>query len=230
VRVSPSGQATACQVVNVGSIPTTRFTFLPTTKGPNVADDTMTRLYRDSDYGSYPTGSQRLDKVYEWIVANVPENTDVLDYGSGRGYLLRKLLPLNRYRCHAWDACTWVREHDLAELTGAAILQLPPGFEGKASFDCVVSSDVLEHLPNNAAAMTLLERLVAMSRKWVVLTVGCGHSNARANIPGLDVELHSVLHSAGWWKPSFEHYLDIVDECSIIRSYCVLGTKKAMEA
>jgi len=195
-----------------------------------VTEDIYERLYKTSDYGKYANGSQRLDKVAEWVTANVPENTDVLDYGAGRGYLLRKLLPLNRYRLHAWDSCAHVREHDLAELTGAAILDLPPGFEGDAKYDCVVSSDVLEHLPNNAAAMTLLERLVNLSRKWVVITVGCGHSNAQSDIPGLDVELHSVLHSAGWWKPSFERYLDIVDEFSVIRSYCVLGTKKATEA
>ena len=192
--------------------------------------DIYRELYSRSDYGRYANGSARLDKVAEWVTANVPENTDVLDYGAGRGYLIRKLLPLNRYRLHAWDSCAWLRENDLAELTGAVLFYLPPGFEGQMKFDCVVCSDVCEHMPNETAALALLDRIVGLSRKYVIVTIGIGRSNARGNIPSLDVELHSVRHNEKWWRGHIAQRVDIVAEEMILQSYLTFGTVKATEA
>ena len=195
-----------------------------------MAADIYETLYAKSDYGRYLSGSARLDKVAEWVTANVPENTDLLDYGAGRGGLLRRLLPLNRYRCHAYDSCAYVREHDLAELTGAVLFYLPPGFEGQMKFDCVVCSDVVEHMPNETAALALLDRIVGLSRKYVIVTIGIGRSNARGNIPSLDVELHTVRHNEKWWRGHIAQRVDIVEETMILQSALFLCTVKATEA
>ena len=188
------------------------------------------KLYAGSNYGAYPKGSRRLDQVHKWVKKYVPWQGTVFDFGCGRGHLLRKLLT-SGYKCCGYEPCGYLIGHDLAglPLRGCAIYTAlyDPWWLPPSQFDCVVASDVLEHLPTEEEALDLLRKLCGFARKFVVITVGVGPSNASANLPGVDYELHTVLRAPGWWRAQIASHVDIVAEASIKKSALFCGKVKA---
>jgi len=182
-------------------------------------------LYSASSYGKYEHGSRRLDQVLAWIKKYVSLRSTVLDYGAGRCYLTRRLIQAG-YLVAAFEPCAWLWEHDNADLAEYRIRERPE-LNPIWQWDCVVASDVLEHLPDEAAALDLLGKLCEKAKAWVVITVGIASSNAKANLPGVDVELHQVIKPAAWWRKHVARHVDIVAESNVKKSYLVIGRVKA---
>ncbi len=131
----------------------------------------------------------------------------VLDVGCGRGFLLEA------FRGRGWEVHgTELDERSAAharEVLGVPVHVGPPGSEPwpDGHFDAVVLWHVLEHLPDPAAALARVHRLLSATGVLMVGVPDFGSPEARLARDGwfhLDVPRHLVHPSASWLAATLE--------------------------
>ena len=113
----------------------------------------------------------------------------MLDFGCGRGDAYR-----SPHKLH----------HELG-LSRHVVTLYDPAFRPSAAlptgtYDLVVCSDVLEHIPEGEVP-AFVARLFAYSRKAVWASVCC--RPAKKNFPGTDVNMHVTIQPYTWWYDRF---------------------------
>lgn len=113
----------------------------------------------------------------------------MLDFGCGRGDAYR-----SPHKLH----------HQLG-LPRPAVTLYDPAFRPSSAlptgtFDLVICSDVLEHIPE-AEITEFVMRLFAYSRKAVWASVCC--RPAKKVFPGTDTNLHVTVKPYSWWYEEF---------------------------
>lgn len=154
------------------------------------------------DYFAERKGATKHDerRVREYIISKVPENIkSILDVGCGSGWVAN----------HYTEKGVKVHSLDISKINPSKAMQLYP-FEGhfgivadsfhlpfvNDSFDCVIVSEVIEHVVNPAEFIKEVFRVVKKSGKLIVTTPYkekiiyylCVHCNKKTPI-------HSHLHS-----------------------------------
>jgi SAM-dependent methyltransferase len=165
----------------------------------------------------------RLEDRYWWFVArrelavdlvrsHVPPGSRILDLGCGAGGTARDLAAWGRVvACDVSDvALGFARRRGLGDLALADAQALP---FSSGSADCVVALDVLEHVPDDRAALAEVVRVLRPGGRLVLTAPAF-----RALWSGHDVALH---HRRRYTKGSLG---DLVREASLAPiklSYCV---------
>lgn len=119
-----------------------------------------------------PTAEFVTNGIYNTIVKAVkkylPAGTSILDFGCGRGEIMKKLAE-SGYQIWGCDVdleCVRLsRQYGEVTLLGEGN-DLSQSFDRK--FDCVIASHVLEHLENPKAA---LSQLASLSKSYLIVSV-----------------------------------------------------------
>jgi 2-polyprenyl-3-methyl-5-hydroxy-6-metoxy-1,4-benzoquinol methylase len=153
-------------------------------------------------------GLPRVAKVLGVLKGIIP--TDLLDIGSGRGAFLWPLLdafpwlPVTALDTLDYRVADLQAVHDGGVVSLSAVhgdaAQLP--FDDRR-FDVVTLLEVLEHIPDTAAA---LDQACRVARRFVVLSVPSKPDNNPEHIHLLDAaQLVSLFHRAGVGRVSYDY-------------------------
>lgn len=153
--------------------------------------------YRD-DYialhnkGTFFFGYSLLDskhRIYKLIKDTKSET--LLDYGSGKGW---------QYSKRKMDLY-WGVEVDCYDPGYEPFSQLP-----NKTYDGVVCTEVMEHIPENEIDQALTE-IFERANKFVFFTIARDLSNSDNGKTLLDgSNLHVTIKSAQWWKEKIDTY------------------------
>ena len=120
-------------------------------------------------YAALKPGWEHATARYQrWVAAQLTPDSRVLDLGCGRGGIVERLHPVGR-----WSGCDpdWLslKEHRLAQLARrqASSEHLP---FADATFDVVIASWVLEHLPRPAHTFSEVARILRPGGRFFFLT------------------------------------------------------------
>lgn len=147
------------------------------------------------------------DTVFEAVTRHVPRGARVLDVGSGRGELLKRLSE-HGYAvtgCDMDDTCVELGSA-YGEVRKLAVEDISPEqFDGK--FDCVVMSHVLEHVENPREA---LRRISAVLDGLMVISVPNPYylPNMRAALLRREVGYVNTGHLHTWDWAHFKTFLE----------------------
>lgn len=159
----------------------------------------------------YGLSAHRNKFFIRWIQKNIPTNCKILDTSCGRGLLLKQLLSLG-YTASGTEISTWLIENDLKDLNVINIAYDELHKIESASFDCVISNDVLEHLLTKEDVIVAIRDLVRISSRFLCFSVGIGGRNTlypRALRLHHIKLLHFVKKSAKWWQNTFNKWINI---------------------
>ena len=142
--------------------------------------------------------------------------SSLLDYGSGKakGYDQIELSLPNGQKVKG------VREYWGVE----KICLYDPGLEEHSSlptstFDCVISTDVLEHCPEEDMEW-IVDEIFGFSRKFVLCTVAL--YPALKTLPNGE-NVHVTLKNIGWWVDLFENIAKLNDR----RKFFLIGMRSS---
>jgi hypothetical protein len=176
----------------------------------NPGDDIKhyTWLHRTQRYGYCPQDLARATEVWHFLQPQLNPGQAVLDCSAGRGVLLRLLQPYG-IECYATEADPFVVAHELQPfrpmlLRYDELAELRP-----ATWDAVVSIDVLEHLYTEDAVRAALRDLAALSAQWLCVSVGLCPSSWTCE-RGEIVKLHHVVKPGEWWREEVARVAEIV--------------------
>lgn len=152
----------------------------------------------------------RHEAIRDLVIEHLPDrNTRVLDASCGRGHLLRMLLA-EGYQAEGTEVAPALLVPG-ADLDGLPVRlvayhelrQLP-----EKAYDLVISSDVLEHLRDEADVVEGFESLMFLSRRLLIVSVGTGpahkYPSGFEEVGRIVDDLHQVRQSAKWWRIRFE--------------------------
>jgi SAM-dependent methyltransferase len=157
-------------------------------------------LYAKTDYEMHRKGCPRFDAIRNWCVANVPPGSTILEVGVGRGGLMTRLAEAG-FVVYGTECVQYLRENDLAHW-GTRIMPYrcqDLHLVQSNFFDCVICSDVLEHLTDAVDVAAALDDLARIARDHLVVTVGLTKANADKWI-GVDFNLHALSDDPVWWR------------------------------
>ncbi|MDQ4045552.1 MAG: class I SAM-dependent methyltransferase [Chloroflexota bacterium] len=146
---------------------------------------------RSNTYGNWNVPVMLLREI-----ERLSRDRRILELGSGGGFLGAELHRLGFTRVTLTDftatALASIREHaPNALLAGADASRLP--FEDR-SFDIVVSSDVIEHIPEVEQHISEVARVLALGGRYLLKTPNRPVAEAFYRLRG--------LHDAYFWHPS----------------------------
>ena len=125
---------------------------------------------------------------------DIPES--ILDVGCGRGSAMNYLRGRGDRRVYGID----IADAAVEGLDGRALVatadRLP--FRDRA-FGCVLSTDVLEHLPADRALVAIAE-MARVTRRWVVASISCRPATTR---DAAGRQVHLTVRPPGWWMNEF---------------------------
>ncbi len=173
----------------------------PTAAVPTAHEDTIQHyeyLQSQQGYGGHPLDMGRAVELFAFIAAQYNGGISIIDCSCGRGFLLSFLMQ-GGFQVEGTEASDWLIKHALKprnipvqKLFYSELHKLP-----SASWDIVVSNDVLEHLFTEDEVDTALKELSRMARRWLLVSVGI--DNAARSLPGRFVLLHHVVRPPDWW-------------------------------
>jgi 2-polyprenyl-3-methyl-5-hydroxy-6-metoxy-1,4-benzoquinol methylase len=155
-------------------------------------------LQSNCGYGTHPIDLGRAVELHTWLTLQMPPGSSVLDCSCGRGFLL-SLLRDSGYVIEGTEASAWEIENVLEprKIPVRRLFYSQLGTLPEASWDAVVSNDVLEHLFSPEEVRAALRELARITRKWICITVGLNHATRVINNERVD--LHHVVQPASWW-------------------------------
>lgn len=197
---------------------------------PSVRECLMTtprEVYRaqflQEDYAQTTKG--REDQAF--ALERIPRQGAVLDIGGGRGNLAKKIVQTRpKAKVYVMDLdnflapglgprVEFIRSVDLTNAKDLA------GF-ARLSFDCVVSTGVLEHLPEKCVEPAVLAISKIESPSFVL--TAANHTAAPYG-----VELHLTQKPIPWWTTLFERHFVVLNSSSYAegRGFCFHLRKRA---
>jgi ubiquinone/menaquinone biosynthesis C-methylase UbiE/uncharacterized protein YbaR (Trm112 family) len=134
---------------------------------------------KDAEYFDYfaprfPETEKEENRVNQYIVSRIPPNARLIaDIGCGNGWLARSLLRMDRIVCSLDISFKNVRkvieinhsENHFGIVADAYFLPFKD-----SSFDCVVASEIIEHLAEPVAFLKELVRVVKSNGKVIITT------------------------------------------------------------
>lgn len=117
------------------------------------------RMHRLEDSYWWFVGRHHLIQTFLWEKYGAQNRLTVLDIGCGTGAMSRKLSRWGTVVSADFSplALSFSRRRNLTRLCAADAMRLP--FQ-EASFDLVIALDILEHLPDDAAALCEVHRVL----------------------------------------------------------------------
>jgi len=173
-------------------------------------------------YGQLPMDYTRAEHIYKYISENVPTGSKVLDASCGRGHLMQ-LLVQGDYDATGTEASRWLIDNVLTPYT-VYELRYSELSSLEEKFDVVVSNDVLEHLLTEEEAVTAMEDLCALSRKWFCFAIAC-HPATRM-IDDKQVPLHNLIRPIDWWLVHIKKLCHIEEQHKLGNTNMIYGTVK----
>lgn len=188
----------------------------------------MTQAFYDAKVGLYDRGVNQV--VLRAVRGCLPPGGRILDAGCGSGGLLAALADRAGYRAGvelsptAAQAAAQVADQ-VVNLPVDAALPFPPG-----SFDVVVCADILEHLPEPAAALTSLAALCRPGGAVVISVPNVANWQARLRLlRGVwryeDVGLFDRGHLRFFTRRTL---LELVGGCGLDADGCVPARQPAL--
>jgi 2-polyprenyl-3-methyl-5-hydroxy-6-metoxy-1,4-benzoquinol methylase len=170
----------------------------------------------------YGAEALRDKRMIGFLADRILPPASVFDASCGRAHLLRELRALGYYV----EGSEIVRtpEHDEFIIHDLAYqeLQSLPAY----SFDVVVSSDVLEHLPPSDIRVAI-PNLVRLVKRRGIMVISVGIRAARNwpdAITDLGIsDLHLTKRDPGWWIDEFSAFIDVEDSCTARRNVYLVG-------
>jgi SAM-dependent methyltransferase len=172
-------------------------------------------LYKTQRYGDGPISQARSDLFFQVVREHVPRGASILEIGCGRGRLMRLLIEAG-YHCQGTEIADVLFETDLADLPVTKMDCAQLHVFADASFDCVASNDVLEHLPNESAVVAAVDNMIRISRRWVIVSVGTKSSSFPIDDPEIKTQLHTVLREPDWWETIFRERIRIAKRVMLL--------------
>ena len=188
------------------------------------------RLYASPRYESFPNGCPRHDLVRDWVVRNVAPGSSILEVGVGRGRLMR-MLDEAGYVVHGTEFVQRLLFNDLKDVDDRVFLLSCEelGLVETATYDCVISSDVIEHLTTEAAAEHALTNMARITKQWLAVTVGLTTANANTTVANLDFDLHRLSKERSWWLAQYGRVAECTLECYDGQSLFAFGKKREVK-
>jgi 2-polyprenyl-3-methyl-5-hydroxy-6-metoxy-1,4-benzoquinol methylase len=139
--------------------------------------------------------------------------TTILDASCGNGHLTLSLLKLG-YNVDATEVSDFYVENVLKK-TLPRVMRLSYqefGVIATDSYDCVISNDVLEHLPTANEVVDAIKNIVRISRNLVLISVGLKSASRYAKKMNLGIpDLHTVKKEPSWWIKKISPYVQILE-------------------
>lgn len=191
-------------------------------------EEYYTTIYKTLSWYGNTKGVDRRAKDHEnFIRKSVSPPSSILIAGCGRGQLLKSLIA-NHYAAVGTEIANSVFSTDLKGFPAFKLWysELSNRF-GKASFEVVVSNDVLEHISNDENKVEkAVADLTAISFNKVLFSVGL--SKNEIQIPGIgNWRPHLMVRRAHWWRELFTKYVDFEEEIQTELFFRYFGTKKS---
>ena len=178
-------------------------------------------LYKtpDSKGRLYEFINRRAASFIDYMVKNVAKGS-VLEIGCGRGQLLRWMKYLG-YQTSGTEIADCLFKDELYGMPVTKMFCSELHKVGDSSYDCVVSSDVIEHLPTEADAEKMMADMARIFRKDILLSTG--GMRAATSLRG---RVHYVIKPRAWWEDLFKKYADIKTSFEAVGSLFIFGVKK----
>lgn len=185
-----------------------------------VPEDLYERIYASTPlYGS--NRGKKAQRFSCFLSKRLPPPATVLDAGCGRGHLGRLLTKMG-YQVHGIDispsALAGIKEFPTSLLPYSRLGEI-----GDKSFDAVCSMDVLEHLPDEAAAGEAIRNLARIARRFLLLNIGVSPSGWTDPKTGQRTELHTLLRNNKWWIKRLLPYIRIQQKKSMWKTLFYVG-------
>jgi 2-polyprenyl-3-methyl-5-hydroxy-6-metoxy-1,4-benzoquinol methylase len=169
-------------------------------RGSEVPFEVRQRFYQELDY-AYPERSNTYD-VYNRpeallaAIARLPRDVAILEVGAGGGFLLRDLVELGFSDLTGTDITeTAVQQLNFRVPEAAVVMADAAALPFKpATFHTVVSSDVIEHLPDVERHLSEVARVLRPGGLYFIKTPNRVAANAYYRLRG--------LHDSYFWHPS----------------------------
>jgi 2-polyprenyl-3-methyl-5-hydroxy-6-metoxy-1,4-benzoquinol methylase len=176
-------------------------------------------------FGSLYGANNRRNGVFvDYIRRNIPIKSTILDAGCGRGFLIRWLNILG-YKAEGTEIadCLFNPGGELYGMPAKKLFYSQLNTIPDASYDVVISDDVIEHLPNETEVEQAVRDLVRISNKWVLISTG-GMKAATSSIPGVG-NIHFVIRPKEWWVELARKYYKVNEVLDTAGSLFLLGEK-----
>lgn len=154
-------------------------------------------LWSDREHRTYSSGEAQFDRIHDHLRS--VEAHRVLEVGCGSGRLAAKLAGIG-YELTALDIASNCLDADAAGFTFMRAClwdaKLP-------KVDCVISSDVLEHLPCWTIEPVIASMCAAAPHGWHKIACGPERNNHGGE------RLHLTVNPPAWWIERFEALVSV---------------------
>lgn len=169
-----------------------------------LATPTMAEEYyeQDSLWGREPN-ERELKRISDTIAMIPAGVTSVLDVGCGDGRITNRLV--DHYEVVGLDISQAALQHVRAETVLGSVDDMP--FDDR-SFDLVLTTELLEHLPKGVYEMSL-EEIKRVTRQWVLIGIPWKEqlSLATARCPRCGTVFHVNYHKRSFNEKRLKHLL-----------------------
>jgi hypothetical protein len=176
--------------------------------------------------GPYGSNYNRIGEFGKFIKENVRVGSTVFDASCGRGHLI-KWLNIAGYEASGSEYADVLMQpgFDLYGQPVIACSYMDLDKIGK-QYDVVISCDVLEHLPSINYLNEVFPKLVGLSKKWVLVSVGLGGSVNPCSVETRCKDLHIIKKPSSWWKEFYKKYCNLERYIDLSRTCFMFGTIK----
>jgi cyclopropane fatty-acyl-phospholipid synthase-like methyltransferase len=196
------------------------------------ADALYSDLYRTDRFCTDEQCAKRFRLIVDWVKANVPKDASILDFGTGRGGLLKLLMEAGYNDVLGAENASAAFETYTPPIADKVVSmsaqKLIGGFKPwvEHPFDCVICSDVVEHMPSHVTAANLMRALAGVTRKWLIVTIGVNESRASFYLPDRTEVLHPLTKDPRFWATLYQDVAEVKSAFDEWPSVFWFGVKK----